>query len=58
MRAAGALGDLDGAGGARTAGWRGWRLTGWQAGVLVLVVLLFSVARNLPVGAGLAPPVG
>ncbi|MFK0189573.1 DUF2752 domain-containing protein [Kitasatospora sp. NPDC090308] len=36
----------------------GWRLTGRQAGVLVLAVLLFAVVRNLPVGAGLAPPVG
>ncbi len=34
----------------------GWRVTGRQAGVLVLVLLLFAVVRNLPVGTLLAPP--
>ncbi|MFB7949591.1 DUF2752 domain-containing protein [Kitasatospora phosalacinea] len=40
------------------AGRPGWwpRMTGRRAGVLVLVLLLFAVVRNLPVGAGLAPP--
>ncbi|WP_254897719.1 DUF2752 domain-containing protein [Kitasatospora sp. NA04385] len=32
------------------------RLTAGRTRVLLLVVLLFAVVRNLPVGVGLAPP--
>nr|WP_202523682.1 DUF2752 domain-containing protein [Kitasatospora sp. SID7827] len=35
---------------------RGPRWTARRVGALVLLVLLFGVLRNLPVGAGLAPP--
>ncbi|GGQ60392.1 membrane protein [Kitasatospora griseola] len=34
----------------------GFRLTGRQAVLLMLVLALFAVVRNLPIGAGLAPP--
>ncbi|GAA2094703.1 DUF2752 domain-containing protein [Kitasatospora saccharophila] len=36
-------------------GWRP-RWTARRAGALVVVLLLFAVLRNLPIGAGLAPP--
>ncbi|MFD8598215.1 DUF2752 domain-containing protein [Kitasatospora sp. NPDC059646] len=34
----------------------GVRLTGRQTAVLLVALVLFAVLRNLPVGAGLAPP--
>ncbi|RKE18597.1 uncharacterized protein DUF2752 [Streptomyces sp. TLI_171] len=34
----------------------GLRLTGRQTAVLIVVLVLFAVLRNLPIGAGLAPP--
>ncbi|MFJ5924214.1 DUF2752 domain-containing protein [Kitasatospora sp. NPDC092948] len=35
----------------------GVRLTGRQTVLLMLALVLFTVVRNLPIGAGLAPPV-